>query len=103
MVRHALRLGFTLPELAEILRVRDRGGAPCKRVLEMLGEKLDALEKRIVELQETQKFMQTLAIEWRTRIGHTPAGSKAFLLHSLETVPGSLPQSRKELKGRKQA
>ena len=31
LVRRALALGFTLDELASIVKVRDRGGAPCRR------------------------------------------------------------------------
>src|SRR5579871_3945231 len=53
VIRHALRLGFTLAELAEVLHVRDRGGTPCKRVLGMLEEKLQILQERIDELQQT--------------------------------------------------
>src|ERR1700756_2754672 len=52
LVRHALQLGFTLQELADILHTADHGKAPCKRVLEMLQKKLDALEERIAELQK---------------------------------------------------
>lgn len=46
LVQHALRLGFTLAELAEILQARDRGGAPCKRVLGLLEDKLVSLRGR---------------------------------------------------------
>ena len=32
MIRRALALGFTLRELARVLRVREKGGAPCREV-----------------------------------------------------------------------
>jgi MerR family copper efflux transcriptional regulator len=32
VIQRALRLGFTLAELAEVLKARDAGLAPCKRV-----------------------------------------------------------------------
>src|SRR5690349_3433327 len=51
MIRNALRIGFTLAELAEILRARDRGGVPCKSVLGMLEGKLRSLEEEIKELE----------------------------------------------------
>src|SRR4051794_27404390 len=51
IIRHSLQLGFSLLELAEIFRIRDRGGAPCARVLAMTEEKLAALDERIRELQ----------------------------------------------------
>jgi MerR family transcriptional regulator, copper efflux regulator len=82
-VRHAMQLGFTLHELAEILRIRDRGGAPCKRVLLMLQEKLEALQERIAELQQTQNYMESMVKDWRSRIAQGQSGEKAFLLRSL--------------------
>jgi len=82
-VRHAMQLGFTLHELAEILRIRDRGGAPCKRVLWMLQEKLEALQERIAELQQTQNYMESMVKDWRSRIAQGQSGEKAFLLRSL--------------------
>jgi DNA-binding transcriptional MerR regulator len=83
MIRHALRLGFTLAELAEILHTRDRGGAPCKRVLEMLEGKLDSLEKHITELQRMQKYMGQVVADWRSKVGQAQPGKRADLLHSL--------------------
>jgi len=87
LVRRALRLGFTLAELSEILAVRDRGGAPCRRVLNLTEEKLRRLNREIEDLQGTQRYMQGLVREWRTKLeqygAKTPSGCKALLLHSL--------------------
>jgi DNA-binding transcriptional MerR regulator len=44
LVRSALAVGFTLDELVDILAVRDRGGAPCRRARALLEEKLEAVE-----------------------------------------------------------
>jgi DNA-binding transcriptional MerR regulator len=82
-VRHALRLGFTLRELAGVLHIRDHGGVPCRRVLAMLQEKLEALQARIAELQQTQKYMESMVSEWRSRITQHQSGENAFLLRSL--------------------
>ena len=38
LVQRALQLGFSLAELSEILRTRDTGGAPCRRVLRLADE-----------------------------------------------------------------
>ena len=40
LVRGALGIGFTLDELARILSVRDRGGAPCRQVRALAGRSL---------------------------------------------------------------
>ena len=86
-VRHALRLGFTLPELAEILRIRDHGGVPCRRVLGMLQEKLNALQEHIAELQQTQEYMEAMVSQWRSRIAESRSGEKASLLLLLSAAP----------------
>jgi DNA-binding transcriptional MerR regulator len=58
LVQRALQLGFTLPELSEILRARDRGGVPCHRVFTMTEEKLRSLDQQIQELRRTQRYMR---------------------------------------------
>jgi len=49
-VRRAAALGFSLGEIAEILRLRDGGEAPCSWVRARLSEKVAAIEARIAEL-----------------------------------------------------
>jgi DNA-binding transcriptional MerR regulator len=39
-VRRAPRIGFTLAQLADVLKARDAGGAPCRRVYQLAQEKL---------------------------------------------------------------
>ena len=40
VVQRAIRIGFTLAEVAEVLKARDAGGAPCHRVYKLAQEKL---------------------------------------------------------------
>jgi DNA-binding transcriptional MerR regulator len=87
LVQRALQLGFTLTELSEILQVRDRGGVPCHRVLNMAEEKLCSLEQQIRELRRTQRHMRQLVRQWRVKLAHTTPGSRAMLLHSLADKP----------------
>lgn len=87
MIRHALRLGFTLAELAEVLRTRDRGGVPCKRVLEMLEGKLHSLGKQISDLKRLEKTMEQMVGEWRSKLGQSEPGRRVHLLHSLMAAP----------------
>jgi MerR family mercuric resistance operon transcriptional regulator len=91
-VQRALQLGFTLSELSEILQVRDSGGVPCHRVLNMTEEKLRALERQIQELRRTQGYMRQLVRQWRVKLAHTTPGSKALLLHSL--ADNSVPRAK---------
>jgi DNA-binding transcriptional MerR regulator len=96
VARRALQIGFTLTELAEILRTRDRGGAPCHRVLNLAEEKLRSLELQIQELRRTQRYMRQLVRQWRLQLRHTPTGKKALLLHSLadQRLPLARPGAR---------
>src|SRR5882672_12882848 len=48
VVQRALRIGFTLAELAEVLKARDAGGAPCQRVYDLAKEKLKGITADIV-------------------------------------------------------
>lgn len=47
VVRRALGIGFSLPELAEVLKAHDVGGAPCRRVYELAQEKLERISNDI--------------------------------------------------------
>ena len=87
LVQHALRLGFTLAELAEILQARDRGGAPCGRVLDLLENKLASLEGQIKDLVRLRKYMEQIVDDWRSRLGQGEAGKRVHLLHSLAAAP----------------
>ena len=58
VVQRALRIGFTLAELAEVLKARDAGGAPCCRVYELAQEKLKGIEADIEALKGTQRYMK---------------------------------------------
>lgn len=87
LAQRALQLGFSLHELSEILRVRDNGGAPCHRVLNLTEEKLQSLDQQIGQLQKTRTHMRKLVREWKTKLKHTPPGGKAMLLHSLVDTP----------------
>ena len=49
VVRTALALGFGLDEIAEVMRDRDAGRPPCRRVLSLAVGKLEAVEREIAE------------------------------------------------------
>jgi MerR family mercuric resistance operon transcriptional regulator len=53
VVQRALRIGFTLAELAEVLKARDAGSAPCRRVYQLAQDKLKGIEADIEALRRT--------------------------------------------------
>jgi MerR family transcriptional regulator, mercuric resistance operon regulatory protein len=55
-IQSALRVGFKLSELADFLKERSAGGAPCKRVAEVASHKLEALDGQIADLIALRGF-----------------------------------------------
>jgi DNA-binding transcriptional MerR regulator len=84
LVRRALALGFTLDELASIVKVRDRGGAPCAEVRALAAGKLALLEDRLAEMQESCDRLRSVLTHWDALLAATPRGGRAALLDALE-------------------
>ena len=83
LVRRALGVGFTLDELARILVVRDRGGAPCQQVRALAGKKLAEVETRLAELTALRGELQVLLKNWDALLAKNPLPERAGLLESL--------------------
>jgi DNA-binding transcriptional MerR regulator len=108
LVRRALSIGFTLDELAQIFRARDRGVAPCREVRALAASKLAGVEERLRELVSVREELRAVVGEWDARLAKTPAGGRAGLLESLgvsepaDKAHAHAPvwRRRKEKKGR---
>jgi len=61
VVQRALRIGFTLAELAEVLKARDAGGAPCRRVYQLAQDKLKGIEADIEALKRPKRYVKNVA------------------------------------------
>lgn len=80
LVRASLGIGFTVQELSEILGQRERGQAPCKRVHALALEKVQAIERRIAELQRLHRTLRKAVCTWEQRLQSTVPGQRAGLL-----------------------
>ena len=83
VVQRALRIGFTLAELSEVLKARDAGGAPSRRVHQLAEEKLKGIEEDLEALKRTKRYVKKVLADWEQRIQRTGAGQKSHLLYSL--------------------
>jgi len=84
LVQAALKIGFGLRELAEVFRVRDQGGAPCRRVFKLTEEKLEEITHQIGELRRTERYMRQVLREWDLLMKKAGPGRRAFLLQALD-------------------
>lgn len=87
LIQRALAVGFSLKDLASVLRQREHGAAPCRRVRALVGTRLDELERRLVELSALRDEMRTILREWDDRLAATPDGRQARLLDMLTGRP----------------
>ena len=72
LIRRALAIGFSLAEVAKIVRQRDGGAPPCRNVRAMAGEKLASLDQRIAEMIAMREDLARLLEEWDARLATTP-------------------------------
>jgi len=95
LIRRALTIGFSLAELKTILAVRDKGGAPCRRVRDLLRSKIYNLDQQIKNLVSLRTEMNRLSRDWNARLRRTKSVQAARLL---ESVPPR--QSARDISGR---
>jgi DNA-binding transcriptional MerR regulator len=86
IVRRALSIGFSLKDLAAVFRERDRGAAPCRRVRNIVAQRLARVDDEIETLVKLKTALGTLLEEWDARLRTTPVNTQAHLLDSLATV-----------------
>ncbi len=93
LVRRALSVGFTLDELARILKQRETGRAPCREVRELAAAKLAEIEERLKQMATVRDELRATIKGWDARLARTAAGEQAGLL---ETLAGDGQTTRTE-------
>src|SRR5258708_23558192 len=89
VVRAALAVGFTIEDLARVLRERQRGGAPCREVRALAAGKLAEIMRQQRELRELRRTLTALIADWDARLADRPAGTPVHLLPH----PGPPPEA----------
>ncbi|MGC2193781.1 MAG: heavy metal-responsive transcriptional regulator [Terriglobales bacterium] len=85
LIRAALSIGFTLDELASILKIRDAGGSPCNKVRDFAASKLQGVDQHIQQLIELRDQLREVLRTWDQILEQTPGDKKAGLLEALAT------------------
>lgn len=92
LIRRALAIGFTIDELAAILKERDRGGTPCRRVRALAEAKLGEVETRLREIESVRDDLRAVLLDWDSRLEAASDSGRAGLLEAL--AKGSLIRER---------
>jgi DNA-binding transcriptional MerR regulator len=83
LIQRALAIGFSLSELKTILAIRDGGGAPCRRVRELLKSKIFQVDLQLRNLTSLRVELNQVSKDWDTRLRRTKPGQAARLLESV--------------------
>jgi DNA-binding transcriptional MerR regulator len=83
LIQRALAVGFSLRELASVLKQRESGEPPCRRVRVLVGDRLVALNRQLRDLTALRDDMNALLRDWDERLATTPKGQRARLLDML--------------------
>ena len=89
LVRRALAIGFSIKQLARVFRERDQGGAPCRKVRSIVGERLSRIDAEIAALELLRSDLTALLADWDAKLAMTPANTQAQLLASLPVTDGA--------------
>lgn len=80
----AKNLGFTLNEISDILDEANHGNSPCPMVREIVKIRLDENKKKIRELKNLQKKMESALEDWSKMQNSMPNGDS--VCHLIESV-----------------
>jgi len=80
----AKALGFTLPEISQILDEAKQGNSPCPMVRDIVKLRIDENKKKIQELKQLQKKMKKALGYWSEMKNSMPNGD--LVCHLIESV-----------------
>ena len=84
VIRNAVQLGFPLDEIARVLRIRDAGGAPCRRVRDYAQALVREIDQRIAQLASEKAAMLRMIENWNGILDVTRVDTQARLLEGDE-------------------
>jgi DNA-binding transcriptional MerR regulator len=86
-IRRAKRLGYTLAEIATILRESSKGRSPCPRVRDIIRRHIKENRKELDELAALQTRMEKALAKWSKMPDKVPDGdSVCYLIESVSDL-----------------
>ena len=102
LIRDAVRVGFSLDQLATFLRAREAGGAPCHDVRATAARILEAVDTQIADLTTRRDALRAMLEDWDHRLAETPPNRPAHLLEALTVeAAGAVRRKSANLKRRR--
>ncbi len=98
-IKRAQMLGFTLAEIAQIIREKEAGKSPCVHVREIVRRKLAELDERLKEMRRYRNELAAALAEW-DETGEE-AGEVCGLIEHTE-MAATLPEARRLKGGKRQ-
>lgn len=83
LIRSAVRVGFSLRQLAAFLGERQAGGAPCRKLRDAAERILAGVDAQIAELTATKGALTAMVRDWDERLARTPPNQPARLLDAM--------------------
>ena len=83
-IRRAKRLGYTLADIAAILRESGKGKSPCPRVRDIIRRRIKENRKELDELATLQIRMEKALAKWEKMPNKVPDGES--VCHLIESV-----------------
>lgn len=84
-IRQAKSLGFSLDEIRDILRMRERGHCPCGEVVSMAERHLRTVEQQMVQLSKFRNGLRQALQQWEKSGKHTVSADAICAL--IERIP----------------
>lgn len=91
-ISKAKRLGFTLREVAEIIRTSMTGQTPCPFVRSIVAERLFENDRNLSEIRLLQARMKAAAAQWATMPDGIPDGDS--ICHLIESFADATDHAR---------
>lgn len=79
-IKAAGNLGFSLSEIADILKEAKHGKSPCPMVREIIVRRIEENERKIKEMQKLQRKMENSLKDWSKMKNSMPNGDSVCRL-----------------------
>ncbi len=83
-IKAAGNLGFSLSEIADILKEAKHGNSPCPMVREIIVRRIEENDRKIKAMQELQRKMEKSLKDWTKMKDSMPNGDS--VCHLIESV-----------------